>query len=82
MSGISFSSKIIMCTLVEITQNLNEPTFQVTMKDSFNQPIFEGFLFSDISKNINYMKIELFEIKCSIDLHFNSTKTINLLVVL
>ena len=37
VSGISFSSE--MCTLVEITQNPNEPTFRVTMKDSFNQPI-------------------------------------------
>ena len=31
VSGISFSSE--MCTLVEIMQNPNEPTFQVTMKD-------------------------------------------------
>ena len=35
--GISINNE--MCTLVEITQNPNKPTFQMTMRDSFQQPI-------------------------------------------
>ena len=35
--GISINSE--MCTLAEITWNPDKPTFQVTMRDSFHQPI-------------------------------------------
>ena len=54
--GISINSKL--CTLVEITQNPNEPAFRVTMKDTFDQPI------------LNYsslLKVKVFPSKDSYD---------------
>ena len=64
--GISINSK--MYTLVEITQNPNEPAFRVTMKDSFHQPIlnYSSLLEVKVFPNKDsYDKLESYKKLCA-----------------
>ena len=61
--GISINNE--MCTLVEITQNPNKPTFQMTMRDSFQQPILNCSSLLDVKIFTNKDKQETHRKQCS-----------------
>ena len=59
------------CRLVEITQDPNEPTFQVSVRDSMGQPISNCASLLDvkiISNKDSYDKLDIFKKKCAKDI--------------